>query len=124
MAQQVTAKELRKAIFESEDIPEKIVPVPEWGDVEILVRGMNGKQRAKFLRRATDPVTGQVSWENFYPDLVIATAHQVDTKELIFEDADRDTLNQKSGMALSRVAEAAQKLSGLGGDDVEEAKKD
>lgn len=123
MAEQVTAKELRKAIFESEDIPEELVAVPEWGDVKILVRGMNGKQRARFLRRATDPATGQVSWENFYPELVIATAHHPEDKSPIFEDADRDTLNQKSGIALNRVAEVAQRLSGLGGDDVEDAKK-
>lgn len=123
MAEQVTAKELRKAIFESEDIPEEVVAVPEW-NTKILVRGMNGKQRARFLRRSTDPASGQVSWESFYPELVIATAHDPDSGDQIFEEADRDTLNQKSGIALNRVAEIAQRLSGLGGDDVEEAKKD
>jgi hypothetical protein len=117
------ASELRKHIFEVEDIPEEMVDVPEW-DTKILVKGMNGKGRATFLRRSSDPVSGQVSFENFYPELVIATAFDPDSGEQIFEPADRDKLNSKSGVALNRVAEVAQRLSGLGGTDVEEAKKD
>ena len=117
------AGELRKLIFETDDIPEEVVDVPEW-KTKILVRGMNGKGRATFLRRTSDPNTGQVSYENFYPELVIATAFDPDTREQVFEPADRDMLNSKSGIALNRVAEVAQRLSGLGGDDVEEAKKD
>lgn len=117
------ASELRKQIFEAEDIPEEMVDVPEW-ETKILVKGMNGKGRANFLRRSTDPVSGQVSYENFYPELVIATAHDPDSGEPIFESADRDNLNSKSGIALNRIAEVAQRLSGLGGADVEEAKKD
>ncbi len=116
------ASELRKSILESEDIPEKIVDVPEWG-TKVLIKGMNGKARANFLRRSTTQ-SGEVSFENFYPELVIATAHDPETREPIFEPADRDGLNTKSGLALNRVAEVAQRLSGLGADDLEEAKED
>ena len=116
------ASELRKSIFEVDDIPTQVVEVPEWG-VEILVKGMNGKGRANFLKRSTD-ADGNVSYENFYPELVIATAFDPESGEQIFDSADRDTLNTKSGVALNRIAEVAQRLSGLGSDDVGEAKKD
>lgn len=117
------ASELRKLITEMNDIPEEMVEVPEW-DVKIMVRGMTGKGRANFLRRSTDPVTGNIQYENFYPELVIACSFDPETGEQIFDPADRDMLNSKSGMALGRVADVAQRLSGLGGDDIEEAKKD
>ena len=116
------ASELRKLVFEAEDIPEEEVTVPEWG-VTILVRGMNGKGRANFLRRSTN-AQGEVSFENFYPELVIATAFDPETGEQVFEASDREELNRKSGLALNRVAEVAQRLSGLGTADLEEAKKE
>lgn len=116
------ASELRKLVFDAEDIPEEEVEVPEW-NVTVLVRGMNGKGRANFLRRSTD-ANGNVSFENFYPELIIATAFDPETGEQIFEKSDRDTLNTKSGVALNRIAEVAQRLSGLGSEDVEEAKKE
>lgn len=117
------ASELRKLILEVDDIPSEVVVIPEWGDAKILVRGMNGKQRAKFLERSTGP-DGNVKFDHFYVELIMATAHDPDSEEIIFEPADRDTLNSKSGKALERLAMVAQRLSGLGAADVEEAKKD
>jgi hypothetical protein len=113
------ASELRKTILEVEDIPSEVIEVPEWG-VEVVVRGMDGLARARFLRRATS-ADGEADYEKFYPELIIACAYDKDGNPA-FEGADRDALNQKSGRALERVATVAQRLSGLGGDDIEEAK--
>ncbi len=114
------ASELRKKILEVEDIQKEIVVVPEWGDAEIEVRGMSGLQRALFLRRSTDK-DGEVAFERFYPQLLIATCFDPESGELLFDAADADTLNAKSGAALERVAQVSQRLSGLGAVDVEEA---
>jgi len=127
------ASELRQKILEVEDIQIEIVPVTEW-DVDIEVRGMSGLERAGFLRRSTDK-EGEVAFERFYPELLIATCFEppekneegtyedvvLGTGEKLFEPADRDTLNSKSGAALERIAQVGQRLSGLGQQDVEEA---
>lgn len=118
-----TAADLKKAIFDYDDIPSEVVAVPEWGDVKILVKGMTGAARANFLKRASD-VDGQIAYDRFYPELIIATAFHPDTDEALFEGADRAHLNEKSGAALEKIASVAQRLSGLGAVDVEESKKD
>jgi hypothetical protein len=115
------ATELRKSIFEADDIGREVVDVPEW-EVKVEVRGMNGKARATFLRRATNPADGTLEYEKFYPELLIATIHDPESGEKVFESADRDAINEKSGAALERLALVAQRLSGLGAADVEAAK--
>lgn len=117
------ASELRKSIFDIEDIPEEVVPIPEWGDLKILVRGMTGLSRANFLKRATD-ANGEVAFDRFYAELVIATSFDPEDGEKIFEPSDREAINAKSGLALERLARVAQRLSGLGSTELEEAKKD
>lgn len=115
-------KSMRNAILAVDDIPTEMVEVPEWG-VTLLLKGMNGKQRAAFLKSATD-AQGNVSFDRFYAELVIASAYDPESGEQVFEAADRDALNEKSGRALERLASVATRLSGIGGGDLEEAKKD
>jgi hypothetical protein len=117
------AAELKKLIFEYDDIPTELVAVPEWGDIKVLVKGMTGKSRANFLKRASDN-DGNISYDRFYAELIIATVYHPDTDEAVFEGADRESINAKSGAALETVATVAQRLSGLGGDDIDAAKKD
>ena len=117
------ASELKKSILEYDDIPEEEVEIEEWGGVKLLIKGMTGKSRANFLKRASDG-DGNIAYDRFYPELLIATAYDPDTEEAVFEGADRSAINEKSGAALEKVAKVSQRLSGLGGDDVEESKKD
>ena len=114
------ANELKSRIFEIDDIQSEVVPIEEWEDIPLEIRGMNGKERAGFLKRTTAD-GGEVSFEKFYPELLIATVYDPETGEKVFEPADRDHLNQKSGAALERIATVAQRLSGLGATDVEDA---
>jgi len=113
--------DLRGTILNAVDIQEELVEVPEWG-VTVLVRGMTGKQRSRFLRAATNEA-GEVSFDRFYPELVIATTYDPDSRTVLFGPADRDALNEKSATALERLANVATRLSGLSSREVEDAKK-
>ena len=46
------ASELRAKALEADDIEEEIVPVDQW-DIKLLVKGMSGGDRAKFLKRTS-----------------------------------------------------------------------
>ena len=106
------ASELRSKVLESDDIEEEIITIPQWG-IDLLVKGMSGSDRAKFLKRSS--TAGEVDLERFYPELVIATCFDPeDPEHKVFEPADRDALGKKSGAALELVATLALRLSGMG----------
>ena len=114
------AGELRKTILETDDIVS--VLVPEWGGITIEVRAMNGKERAKLLKGAA--AGGEVNMEKWFPDLLIATVHDPTTGEKVFEPADRDAINAKSGAAIAAIADVSARLSGLGESDLQAAKEE
>jgi hypothetical protein len=114
------ASELRKTILETEDLQKELVHVPEW-DVDVEVRSMTGKERARIMRVAAEGTT--VNLERWFPEIVIASAYDPDTGEKLFEPADRDALNAKNGAALNRLAVVGQRLAGLMESDVEAAKE-
>ena len=110
----MTAEDLRASILGFDDTQEQGVNVPEWGGVNLLVRGMTGEERADMFRRATDPETGEMAFDALYPEIIISTCFfpaQPDTR--VFQAGDRVALNKKSGAALERVARVALKLSGM-----------
>jgi hypothetical protein len=113
---------LRDKIFAAKDIKEEKVLVPEW-DTELLIKGLNGKDRSDLLAACIDMKTGSMDLEKLYPMLIIATAYDPETGEKVFEATDRDQINTKSGGALEKVGQVAMKLSGLNKDDLENAKK-
>ena len=116
------ASELRSKILEADDIEEETITVDQWGGIELLIVGMSGKARANFLKRSSRG--GEVDLERFYPELIITTAHDPETRERVFEDADRDAISAKSGAALEQVAQVALRLSGMAARSVEEAVED
>ena len=61
---------LRDKILNAKDIKEEKVFVKEW-DAEILVKGMTGKERAKFMKMSVKGDT--MDFEAMYPALVIGT---------------------------------------------------
>lgn len=107
----MSASKLREKIFQSQDLITENVTVDEWG-VTLQVRALNGKNRAKLLNDCMDK-QGNMDLEKFYPDLLIASCYEPETNELVFDAADRDQLNTKSGGALEKVAQVAARLSGL-----------
>jgi hypothetical protein len=115
-------KSLRATILEVDDLQIEVITVPEWGDIKIEVRGMDGRSRARFMNKVSGG-SGEVNFDHWYPELIIATAYDPDAGTKVFEAADRDALNKKSGAALSRLGDLASRLSGLGATDVDKAEE-
>lgn len=113
----------REQILGATDIITEVVPVPEWGG-EVLVRSLSGAERDRFEASIVD-VRGKrrsVNLLNVRARLV-ALAIVDESGQQVFRAGDVEALGAKSAAALSRVFDAAQRLSGLSDDDVEELEK-
>ena len=102
----------RDKILNADDIAEEVVDVPEW-DVKILLRAMNGQQQVRYAETVRGDNKGFM-----YADILMVTAYDPETDELIFDPADREALSLKSGGVLNRLG---LKVLTLSGDDVEAA---
>lgn len=116
--------DVRSKILNADDVQSEAVEVPEWG-VTVSVRGMTGKERARFLQ-ATVNEDGKPQFDRIYPEILIAcTYHPADHPEAgtkVFEPTDRDVLNDKSSAPTERIAKVAMRLSGID-DDAKSAAK-
>ena len=114
----------REDILKADDRPTETVHVPEWGG-DVLVRGLDGRGRDSYF--ATHDGTGRGNGNVM--DTTNATAKLVascivtEDGEPLFTMDDVNALGAKSGAALNRVFDAAQRLSGLSDDDLDELKK-
>jgi hypothetical protein len=113
---------LKDKILAAADIPEEIVNVPEWG-VDVLVRGLDGKTRTRLIASAVDN-SGQVDISRVYPDLLVLSLYDPETREQVFTLDEVDLLLAKSGSALDRIVTTALNASGLNATAVDEAGKD
>ena len=105
---------LRDKILTANDLDEEIMDVPEW-DAKVLLIGMTGKQRIVLVDKASGGDKGYM-----YADILLAIARDPDTRELIFDPADREALADKSGGVQERLALKVLQLSGVStGDDDE-----
>lgn len=118
------AEYLSKAsILTAQDRTFEDVHVPEWGGT-VRVQALNGKERDAL---EASMIVGKgknasVNLQNLRAKLV-ARAIVDENGNRIFDDADVAALSEKSAAALNRVYEAAQRLSGITNDDVEELVK-
>ncbi|ATW27948.1 hypothetical protein [Candidatus Formimonas warabiya] len=103
---------LRDKILNVQDIRAEKLEVPEWG-VEVLVKALKGSQRAELLQNNINAKTGEMNLKTLYTELVIASTCDPETQEPVFASSDRDTLAEKSGAVLERIAQLAMRLSGL-----------
>lgn len=113
----------KKAILEADDLPRRVVSVPEWGG-EVLVRGLTGAERDQFeagtlVKRGKDY---DVQLTDLRARLVVLSVID-ENGERLFDTADVEALSKKSASALNRVFEVAQELSGLTANDVAELEK-
>lgn len=113
----------RQAILEALDIPREAVDVPEWGGA-VYVRGLSGTERDRFEASVVQQKGRDrtLNLSNVRAKLCALCIVDEDNKRL-FSDMDVQALGGKSAAALSRVFDAAQKLSGLTTEDVEELSK-
>ncbi len=121
----------REQILQADDLTTEIVEVPEWGG-SVIVRGLTGLERGKFQsslisqdgkvvegrKKTRKPAFGiDIS----FAEIRLVAYCVVDKKgKRIFSDRDVKALGEKSGLALSRVGDVAQRLSGLDKSDLQE----
>lgn len=113
----------RDAILQAQDLPIELVAVPEWGG-EVCVRALTGAERDAFEQSIVEQKgkSTKMDLHNLRAKLVSLTVVDEDGKRL-FTDSDAKLLGNKSAVALNRVFEVAQRLSGLKPEDVEELTK-
>jgi hypothetical protein len=104
------------------DTPSELVSIPEWG-VEVLVRGFTLGAKDDFLASIVDPKTKEPNVKAFNSGILVGTAHDPETGERLFTEADIPVLKQKSAAAVTRLVDVGTRLSGLSDDAVEIAAK-
>ncbi len=108
----------KDAILAADDLPRETVSVPEWGG-EVLVRTMSGTDRDAFEASLLEK-DGRM--ENVRARLVALTLCYPQGDRL-FDDGEIAALGRKSARALDRVFSVAQRLNGIGVEQVDAAKK-
>jgi hypothetical protein len=113
----------REAILNAPDLQVEDVDVPEWGG-KVRVRGLTGAERDAFEQSIMEQRGRDMSLNlrNIRAKLVALSVVD-EQNNRVFSDADVKALGQKSAVALQRVFEVAQRLSGLRNEDVEELAK-
>ena len=113
----------RDAILQADDLPTEDVEVPEWGGT-VRVRGLTGAERDAFEASIVEQRGKKTHFNmvNLRARLVALSVVDEDGKR-VFSDSDVKALGHKSAVALQRVFKAAQRLSGLTAEDVEELAK-
>ena len=110
----------KKDILLAKDFQEETVKVPEWGG-EVRLRGLTASERDSFeheLFEQADSPGMKVVRASLCARCIID-----EVGKRLFSDADIKALGDKSAIALNRVFQVAQKLSGLRKEDVEELAK-
>ena len=113
----------KNQILKAEDLTTETVKVPEWGG-EVNVRTMTGTERDKFETSLIDSKGKDISRNtaNLRAKLLALCIVDKDGKR-IFNDKEVDDLGGKSAKALDRLFGVAQKLNGIGEEDVEDLTK-
>jgi len=106
-------------ILEAKDIESEVVKVPEW-DGEVMVYGLSLAE--KDLWTDSIIVDGKATMEGATARLC-ALSIRDEKGKLIFTNKDITSLQAKSAKALDRVFQVAQRLSGIGQEDIEETVK-
>lgn len=114
----------KDAILGAQDRDREAVDVPEWGGT-VWVQALSGDERdafeASFMAQKNGKITPQL------PQQIrarLAALCLVDEQgQRLFSDGDIKALGAKSARALDRVFAVAQRLSGIGEQDIEELAK-
>lgn len=110
--------DLRSKILNYDDRQQKIVTIPEWGDIKVEIRGLSAGERVRLVKhlQGDDGKIDNASMANW---LIVLCSYDPDTGERIFEDDDRDAIAEKAPKPHERLMTAALRLSGLAGEDDE-----
>lgn len=113
----------REKILQANDLPRELVEVPEWGGA-VYVRGLTGTERDKFEASLVEQrgKNTRLNMQNARAKLVALSVVD-ENGNRIFNDADVKLLGNKSAVALQRIFDVAQRLSGLTAEDMDELTK-
>ncbi len=104
------------------DIKQEVVETPEWGKgTGVIIQGMTGADRDAYevsMQVKTGKEKGNMNLENLRARLIAYSAVDEDGNR-IFTESQVEALGKKSAKVLDRLFDAAQRLSGIGVDDVE-----
>ena len=109
----------REQILAYKDIQSEVVKVPEW-DGEVTVQGLSLAEKDNW----TDCIMtdGKVTMKGATA-LLCALCMRDEQGERMFSSDDMDALDKKSAAALDRVFQVAQRLSGIGQEDIADTVK-
>jgi hypothetical protein len=112
--------------LQSKDIDTEIVKVPEW-DGEVAVTGLTLAEKDQWTKSimsgpGKELGEGKVDMEGATAKLCIMCMRDEDGKQL-FSFKDVTALQKRSASALDRIFQVAQRLSGIGQEDIEETVK-
>ena len=109
--------DIRKAVFDAADIPEEIVSLPAtWGGAQVLIRGLTAGELADWATSFSGKPSKQQSAE-----LIIICVRDPESKEPVFDKADRDELVRKGAAPFGELLAHCHRLSGLIADKETEA---
>lgn len=109
----------KKQILECKDIESEVVNVPEWGG-DVLVQGLTLGEKDEWTFSIM--CDGEVSIQGATAALCVVSMRNEDGTRM-FDLNDVAALHDKSAAALDRVFQVAQRLSGIGQEDIEETVK-
>jgi hypothetical protein len=122
----LTAKE----IFAAKDLGTDLVEIPEWGG-KVMIKELNSADRdwleASMLVDAQSGKSEltlkgkkgrEFGAELFRAKLVILSVVDPESHKRIFATEDLEELSEKSAKAISKIADAATRLNGLGDEEV------
>jgi hypothetical protein len=109
----------REQILAAEDLRREKVSVPEWGG-DVFVKAMTGLERDSFEMSliGVDRKAYLLGARGKLAVRCIVDEHG----SRLFNDDDFDHLSAKSASALDRVGRVAQRLNGIGDQELEELK--
>jgi len=119
------AHPLARAILDAQDLPHKDVTVPEWGGIEVRIRGADGRTLERWQRKNRISIDGESGngrlemADNQMAEFVAMCLFDPATDERI--PISVDELSRKSGRVLVRLYNVAMVLSGQGPKAVEDA---
>ncbi len=113
----------KEQILSAEDRKTKEVEVPEWGG-NVLISELTAEDRDRFEAEFVDSKSKKGENPLFNIRARLAALTIVDENgNRLFNDADIKALGKKSGSCLDKIFAVAQKINGIGNNDIEEIAK-
>jgi hypothetical protein len=111
----------REEILAARDIPEEVVPCPEWGEgCAVLVRGLTLGEAHQAIKEIGAGAERDVEKMNLW---ALTRGIRGEDGQPLFTEADHAALLEKSSAPLLRITKVFTRISGLGEEAVEETAK-